>query len=263
MKTSLHSLTAAGLSLLLFPAILSAQFTAADNADNEPYASSGAWAEHDNGGDGFSPWAVPSSVGQGFMSLEANFDDNRNHGWLLGGVYSAHRGLEEDLVIGTLTVQAKHYAGTHFSGFTLYNSSDVNAADIFRFGMMTAGTDASLTGIYYSTDAGQTYIYQEFDGTMLTDEIIQYSFTWNSVGAWSLSLDIASFGFSENISGLFDSAETISAIGAMTLSVDNDGTFAFNNIAVSGDPSVVPEPATAALLLLGAAACLHRRLNRR
>lgn len=238
--------------LLLAAASLRAEtFHASDAVTNYDLATASTWLDG-TGGEGWSgPWQAVGGTGgnaeatfaEGSMSLETATGTGET---IVGRTFAAPLGE------GTLTVRAWHDLGADFVGFAAYGTG---GAELVRWGVgaATADTPYPPQGFVCSLDGGASY-------SLLFDEspigFVDYTMTWNFLSAQpSFTLEAVD----GNGIPYFDAGISVDAdsLAAVALIATGDKRIAFDDLSATGTPAV-PEPATLALLLAGAAALLPR-----
>ena len=226
-------------------------FTASDKAENYD----GNWALGDNHGTGFDVWRQVAPAELPSRSVDdQGFAIYAQSGV---GVEAIGRSFADGTALesGTFKVSATHDSSEHFSGFAIYGAGD---AEIFRWGLATAedresGGDA--TGFWYFRDGQSTLIRTIDAGEPLAAD---YSISWSVLASgMSIDLSIASSPYDDTLHLTLDTSSAVTAVAALVAGSTQAETLHFDNLEVTG--RAVPEPATLALLLLGALALRPRR----
>ncbi len=172
------------------------------------------------------------------------------------------RELAFPLANGEMSVHSWNDFGVDFLGFAVYGTRNGQAAgELLRWGLGSETVTSGYPGVGYvwSTDGGQSY-------SLLSDEassgFTDYSLTWSKVtGGLSFTLS----AFDQSAAAMFDPASltvAASSVSAIAVVATGDKRIAFDNLAVSGNNTSIPEPGTLSLLLLGAALLAARRRSR-
>ncbi|MBN2562795.1 MAG: hypothetical protein JXQ75_17870 [Phycisphaerae bacterium] len=237
-------------SFILHPSSFSsADIIAADNADNDPYPVSG-FLPGDNGGYGFEPWVVLESGSPGSMFTATAIDDG-TYSWGLSGTYALGRGLSNSMTSGTWRFLALHDPdNTAFSGFNLRSSTNIGSGfgsfDLLRFGMDPSQPGYDGSGIYVSTNAGTSYEFLDCGWVDGEGDTLEYIVAWDGGGSYSLTVSNLGEGVVGNFSGSM-SAGSVAMLGTAVF-----GATANESVTLD-DYHVIPEPAAAVLVLMGAA----------
>lgn len=226
-------------------------FTASDKAENYD----GNWNLGDNHGTGFDVWrqVAPAELPSRSVS-DQGFAIYAQSGV---GVEAIGRSFADGTALesGTFKVSATHDSSEHFSGFAIYGAGD---AEIFRWGLATAEDRESggyATGFWYFRDGQSTLIRTIDAGEPLAAD---YSISWSVLSSgMSIDLSIASSPYADTLHLTLDTSSAVTAIAALVAGSTQAETLHFDNLSVEG--SIVPEPSTLALLLLGALALRPRR----
>lgn len=213
---------------------------ATDSASNSAYGD--GWTTGDNGGSGFTAWSL-NSTGDGGRYIGATGQGNPSFGLYSGttGTSTASRGFTG----GALT------AGQSFLidlGHTanIANGNDIGllltdgGSTVFTLKFVGGDTGWKLNDGGSDFGAGQNYA---------ANTSIAFSFTYEGGNDYS-------YTFGNGSGSNFTATNTISGIDGFTLFNNNQGNgenLGANNI------SVIPEPASAVLGLLGAGLLLRRR----
>ncbi len=228
-------------------------FTASDKAENYD----GYWNLGDNHGTGFDVWRQVASAGLPSHSVDdQGFAIYAQSGV---GVEAIGRSFADGTALesGTFAVHAVHGSADAFSGFAIYGADD---AEIFRWGLATAEDRESggyATGFWYFHD-GESTLISRIDSSAPLDA--DYSISWSVLSSgMSIDLSIDSSPYADTLHLTLDTSSAVTAVAALVAGSTQAETLHFDNLSAEG--SIVPEPSTLALLLLGALA-LRPRLRK-
>jgi len=233
------------MCLCAFPAMGRIAF---DQADNAPYPTQES-SSYQNGGTGFTAWepSIAENSGGEYLGDPLLLTTNR-YSWEISETRAMGRGLETPLAQGQWSFLAKHDVNnTHFSGFNLKSTTDNTAFatdELLRFGM----DGYNESGIYISTDAGQSYTFLDCNWINGTGDTLKYTLDWDATaGTYSLSVSNLSEHIFSSFSGnLESSGTTVSMLGTGIFGTSTDEHLAYDQF------SIVPEPAIWSIILLTA-----------
>ena len=241
-----------------------ALFTATDSA--APYDDRGlsTWGRSDAGGndigDGFGEWFEGD-----FMPTRTFRTDNISHAtqFSASGYGTVGRAFENgvQLVDGKFTVSAEHEFFDEFSGFSVY-SDDVGTgyAELLRWGLMTKdNTLGFCLGTFHDGFVEYELLQSVALGFGETFLAVDYEIAWQTYdGGLEFQVAATGYGFSFTSDWMqLAGAGPVSGVGVAVAGGSNDKAMLFDKIYVEGH--AVPEPASGALLLLGAVVLAARR----
>ena len=241
------------------PASSSPDFSASDVAANY----GGEWSLGDNRGSGFDGWRQITSAEPPNRAVDATegFAIYAQSG---EGVEAIGRSFADGIALesGNFKVSATHDSSEKFSGFALYSASGTGGdTEILRWGLAKdeKAEGGYATGFWYFRNGQSTLIYAPDPSTPISAPVAaDYSISWTLLSSgMAIDLSIASDVYTDTLHLTLDTSSAVTAVAALVAGSTQAETLHFDNLEVTG--RAVPEPATLALLLLGALALRPRR----
>jgi len=240
-------------------------FAASDQASNYADAGETTWGAGTGHGSGWGDWF---KAGDNLPTRTIQDDQFKAGG--AGGDGGYGRSFENgaQLDAGRFTVSAEHSFTDAFSGFAVYAASDGGYAELLRWGV-TTDRDAdgnSFTGFATALRGDGQNNYTFFGDSLKNESTpisVQYELTWEAIEG-GLSFQVtALFGETSYTSDALElsGVSAVSGVGVLVAGNSSEKYILFDDVSVEGH--VIPEPATAGLVLLGAAALAAFRRRKR
>ncbi len=241
------------LAVGLVPGVSSADLLGYDNADFDPYPL--GWNPGDNGGTGFVAWVALETGTPGSMYVDGINELDGSYSWGESGTYALGRGLTNSLSDGRWSFLARHDSdNTGFSGFNLRSSTSVGSgfgdSELLRFGLDPDLPGYDNTGVYVSTNGGADYMFLGLGGLDIRNAVLQYTVEWHSAGTFTLTVSNVTDGGSASFTSNMPSGSSVAMLGMALYGATSDETLTFDAFSVA-----LPEPSTAAVMLLGGLLC--------
>jgi hypothetical protein len=212
---------------------------ARDNAGNDPYPVS-HFQLGDNGGVNFEPWIkLESETFIGSRYLAASIGDSL-YSWGLSGTYAVGRALPSIAHQGLWQVRMVHDPdNTGFSGFNLKTTAlpGFDSGEIIRVGMAADQAGFDGTGVYVSTDGGNSYDFLDCGWTDGRGETIVYQLVYDSPGGYTLTVVNLDEGITTQFSGSLP-ASAVNMIGMGVFGATLDESIQFDSLVFEAGPEL-------------------------